>query len=71
MYCYTVTGTTTPTCTNLYATSSFAQTFNGAASDTGYIVGVVVSIVVIGVVALMGLGFGIRHIKKWITGKKF
>lgn len=55
----------------MFATSSFAAIFNGAVSDTGYMVGLVVAAVTIGVIALMGLGFGIRHIKKWITGKKF
>jgi len=55
----------------MYATSSFLSTFNGAAADTGYVVTVVVTAVVAGAIALMGLGFGIRHIKKWITGKKF
>jgi len=54
----------------MYATSSFASTFNGAVSDTGYIVTVVVAATVIGLVALMGLGFGIRHLKK-LTGRKF
>jgi len=70
MYCYAVTGTTTPTCVTMYATSSFASTFNGASADTGYIVGVVVSVTVMGLIALMGLGFGIRHLKK-IIGRKF
>jgi hypothetical protein len=55
----------------MFATSSFATVFNLAVSDTGYMVGLVVAAVTIGVVALMGLGFGIRHLKKWITGKKF
>jgi len=55
----------------MFSTSSMASIFNGAVSDTGYMVVLVVGAVVIGVIALMGLGFGIRHIKKWITGKKF
>jgi len=55
----------------MFATSSFTSVFNGAVSDTGYMVGIVVTAVVVGVIALMGLGFGIRHVKKWITGKKF
>jgi len=55
----------------MFSTSTFATIFNGAVSDTGYMVGLVVAATVVGVIALMGLGFGIRHIKKWITGKKF
>jgi len=56
---------------SMFSTSSMALIFNAAVSDTGYMVVLVVGAVVIGVIALMGLGFGIRHIKKWITGKKF
>jgi len=55
----------------MYATSSFLATFNGASADTGYVVTVVVASVVAGAIALMGLGFGIRHLKKYITGRKF
>jgi len=55
----------------MYATSSFATTFAGASSDTGYVVTVVVASVVAGAIALMGLGFGMRHLKKWITGRRF
>lgn len=54
----------------MYATSSFLTTFTSASTDTGYVIGVVVSIVVGGMIALMGLGFGIRHLKK-LTGRKF
>jgi len=70
MFCYAITGTTTPQCVAVYATSSFAATFNGAASDTGYVITVVVGAVVIGMIALMGLGYGIRHLRK-LTGRKF
>jgi len=54
----------------MYATSSFAATFASASADTGYMVGVVVLATVTGMVALMGLGYGIRHIKR-ILGRKF
>jgi len=55
----------------MYATSSFLATFNSASADTGYVVAIVVASVVAGTIALMGLGFGIRHLKRYITGKKF
>jgi len=71
MDCFTPLGTTTQACFNMYATSSFLSTFNGAASDTGYVVSIVVSAVVAGAVALMGLGMGIRHLRRYITGRKF
>jgi len=54
----------------MYATSSFAATFAGASADTGYVIGIVVAAVVAGLIALMGLGFGIRHLKR-LTGRKF
>lgn len=55
----------------MYATSSAIATLNSAFSDTGILVALVISAVVGGVIALMGLGYGIRHVKKWITGRKF
>jgi len=54
----------------MYATSSFAATFAGASSDTGYVLTIVIAATVAGMIALMGLGFGIRHLKK-LTGRKF
>lgn len=54
----------------MYATSSFATTFAGASADTGYVLTVVIAAVVGGMIALMGLGYGIRHLKK-LTGRKF
>jgi len=54
----------------MYATSSFLTTFNSAASDTGYVITIVVASTVAGMIALMGLGFGIRHLKR-LTGRKF
>ena len=54
----------------MYATSSFLATFNGASADVGYVITVVVAATVAGLIALMGLGFGIRHLRKLI-GRKF
>jgi hypothetical protein len=71
MFCIAISGTTTPLCYSVYATSSFAATYASASADTGYVVAVVVASVVAGAIALMGLGFGIRHLRKYITGKKF
>jgi len=55
----------------MFATTTAATILSGAFSDTGYLVGVVLVAVVAGTIALMGLGFGIRHVKKWVTGKRF
>jgi len=54
----------------MYATTSFATTFAGASTDTGYVITIVVAATVAGMIALMGLGFGIRHLRKLI-GRKF
>jgi len=54
----------------MYATSSFASTFSSASADTGYVIGIVVAATDAGMIALMGLGFGIRHLKR-LTGRKF
>jgi len=42
-----------------------------AFSDTGTILTAVIGVVVVGLVALLGLGFGVRHLRKYITGRKF
>jgi hypothetical protein len=55
----------------MFATSSAATILASAFSDTGYLLGVILVAVVAGTIALMGLGYGIRHVKKWITGRRF
>jgi len=40
-------------------------------SDTGTILTATIATVVVGIVALLGLGFAVRHLKKYITGRKF
>lgn len=55
----------------MYASSTAITTLQGAFSDTGSILVVAIAAVVAGAIALMGLGFGLRHLKKWVTGKKF
>lgn len=55
----------------MFATSTAAAILGTAFSDTGYLLGIILVAVVAGTIALMGLGFGIRHVKKWITGRRF
>jgi len=55
----------------MYGTTTAAATISQALTDTGTLVTLVLAGVVGGVVALMGLGFGYRHLKKYITGRKF
>lgn len=40
-------------------------------SNAGTILAVVVAAILTGLVALLGLGFGVRHLRKYITGRKF
>jgi len=40
-------------------------------TDTGTIILYAVTAILAGTVALLGLGFGVRHAKKYLTGKKF
>lgn len=42
-----------------------------AFANTGTILTSVIGVVVVALVALLGLGFGIRHLRKYITGRKF
>jgi len=52
------------------ATSSIA-TINGATSDVGTILAAVIGLIVAIVVGLMGLNWGIKTIRRKITGGKF
>jgi len=40
-------------------------------TNTGSVLTAVIATTVAGLVALLGLGFGIRHLRKYITGRKF
>jgi len=69
---------TTGTVNTVYAQGFSNSSVNGPNSqltsffgDAGVIVALVLGAVVAGTIALMGLGFGIRHVRKWITGRKF
>jgi len=55
----------------MWSIASTTATLTTAFSDTGTILVTVIATVVTAIVALMGLGFGIRHLRKYITGKKF
>jgi len=40
-------------------------------SDTGTILTATIATLVVAIVALLGLGFAVRHLKKYVTGRKF
>jgi len=55
----------------MYSTTTAATQLASMFADTGDLVAIVIAAVVVGLVALLGLGFGIRHLRKYITGRKF
>jgi len=55
----------------MYASSSALTSINSAYSDTGSLLVVAIAGIVAGTVALMALGYAIRHIRHWITGRRF
>lgn len=40
-------------------------------TNTGTIITAVVATVLVGLIALLGLGFGVRKLRGYITGRKF
>lgn len=55
----------------MYATTSALSQLATTFSDAGLIVAAVVVGVLAGVVALLGLGFGVRRVRGYITGPSF
>jgi len=55
----------------MWSIASTTETLSTAFSNTGTILTTVVASIVVGLVALLGLGFGIRHLRRYITGRKF
>ena len=55
----------------VYSTTTAAAEWNSSAADIGYMIGLSLVAVLGGAAALIGLGFGWRHLKKYITGRKF
>lgn len=55
----------------MWTTGSTTAVIASMFTDTGTILTATIATVVAGIVALAGLGFGVRHLKKYITGRKF
>lgn len=55
----------------MWGIASTTDALNTAFTNTGTILTLVIGVVLVAVVALLGLGFGYRHLKKYITGRKF
>jgi len=55
----------------MWTVASTTDALTTAFTNTGTILSTVVATVLVGLIALLGLGFGIRHLRKYITGRKF
>jgi hypothetical protein len=55
----------------MWVAASTTAALATAFADTGTILVAVIATILAGAVALLGLGFGFRHLKKYVTGRKF
>jgi len=55
----------------MYSIASSTQDITNALTNSGLLIALVLASVVVGVIALMGLGYAIRHIGKRLLGRKF
>lgn len=61
---------TTTSCSVVYNIASSTTDITTSLTNTGTVIAIVVASILIGMVALMGLGYAVRHIRKLI-GRKF
>jgi len=55
----------------MWTAASTTAVISAMFTDTGTILTAVIATLVVAIVALLGLGFAIRHLRKYITGRKF
>lgn len=55
----------------MYNIASSSADIATSLTNTGTLVALTVASILIGVIALMGLGFAVRHISRRILGRKF
>jgi len=55
----------------MYSIASSTGDIGTMFTNTGLILVATISVVLVGGVALLGLGFAWRHLKKYVTGRKF
>lgn len=55
----------------MWNAASTTAALAAAFTDTGTILVASIGTILVGAVALLGLGFGWRHLKKYVTGRKF
>jgi len=55
----------------MWTVASTTDALSTAFTNTGTILASVIAVVLVGLIALLGLGYGVRHLKRYITGRKF
>jgi len=55
----------------MWTIASTTDSLTSMFSQIGTVMALVIAAIVATAVALLGLGFGYRHLKKYVTGKKF
>jgi len=55
----------------MWTVASTTDALSTAFTNTGTILAAVIAVVLVGLIALLGLGYGVRHLKRYITGRKF
>jgi len=55
----------------MWAIASTTEALTTAFTNTGTTLAASIAVILVGLIALLGLGFGIRHLRKYITGRKF
>lgn len=55
----------------MWSIASTTDALSTAYTNTGVTLGATIGVILIGLIALLGLGFGVRHLRKYITGRKF
>jgi len=55
----------------MYSVASTSADLSTFFSNIGTTLGVTIAAVLVGMAALIGLGFAVRHITRKVTGKKF
>jgi len=55
----------------MWVAASTTAAMATAFTDTGTILVATIATILAGAVALLGLGFAFRHLKKYVTGRKF
>lgn len=55
----------------MWGVASSTEVLATLAVNLGIIIAATVSVILTGYAALLGLGWGVRHFKRYISGKKF